>query len=37
LRHGNWPQRLHDVEELEDQLIKQARAATQDTPQGNSP
>ncbi len=26
IRDGHWPQRLHDVEELEDQLIKQHAA-----------
>jgi len=34
LRDNQWPPRLHDVEELEQQLIKQARAASQATAEG---
>lgn len=36
LRDGSWPQRLHDVEELEEQLIKEqrAKAAAQGAPEG---
>ena len=33
LRHGTWPARLHDVEELEQQLIKE-RAAARRAPEG---
>ncbi|HSE01195.1 MAG TPA: TRAP transporter small permease subunit [Burkholderiales bacterium] len=36
LRDNSWPQRLHDVEELEEQLLKAQRvkAAAQDVPEG---
>jgi len=36
LRDNRWPQRLHDVEELEEQLIKEQRtkAVAQGTPEG---
>jgi TRAP-type mannitol/chloroaromatic compound transport system permease small subunit len=34
LRDNKWPARLHDVEELEQQLIEQARARAQATPEG---
>ncbi|OGA38187.1 MAG: hypothetical protein A3G28_08390 [Betaproteobacteria bacterium RIFCSPLOWO2_12_FULL_68_19] len=37
LREDRWPQRLHDVVELEEQLIKQARGEGNDTRQGASP
>jgi TRAP-type mannitol/chloroaromatic compound transport system permease small subunit len=36
LRDGRWPQRLHDVEELEEQLIKKAAAGAPASQEGGS-
>jgi TRAP-type mannitol/chloroaromatic compound transport system permease small subunit len=37
LSDSRWPQRLHDVEELEEQLIKQARGGGGETQGGSAP
>jgi TRAP-type mannitol/chloroaromatic compound transport system permease small subunit len=36
IRDNRWPQRLHDVEELEDELVKQHAAKASDK-QGSTP